>query len=99
MDDKFTKFITYTKKLYKKAYGEPLTFTTFDNMLSTHQETIMRLGIEKQFFGIDNNDIDSLVILSHLYYLKTLNKLPALDKLYNGYLNDDYTIIKVANVV
>lgn len=88
----FYKFISFVKRSYKVTFNEELKFPKFDEITWYHQETIIRLGIESKFFDIVN-DIDSIVMLSHLQYLCHKDTIIDIKQLYQNYMNNDTNIM------
>ncbi len=88
----FYKFISFVKRSYKASFNEELKFPKFNDITRYHQESMMRLGIEAKFFDIVD-DIDSIVMLSHLIYLHHNDTIINIKQLYENYINDDADIM------
>lgn len=94
MSEKFNSFISFVKKAFKETYKTEINFPTFSNMAPSHQEYILRSSIETKFFEIEE-DIDSIVMLSHLNYLKYHFLVDSVSVLYSKYKSNDYDLRNV----
>lgn len=88
MSDKFNSFIRFVKKAFKETYKTEIKFPTFTTMSPSHQEYILRSGIETKFFEIEN-DYDSILMLSHLNYLHFHFLVDSVSDLYSKYKSND----------
>ncbi len=96
MNSKYIDFIGYVKKTYKKDFGVNLVFPKFNEMKKYHTETLMRIGIESKFFDIED-DIDSLVNITHLHFLSFNFLIKPIDELYKCFKSNADSIVYNGN--
>ena len=94
MTTDFKGFVKFVKTEYVERHKVQIIFPSFDEMTSYHQEFIMRSKIEAKYFDIED-DIDSLIVLSHIDLLGRKWLLPRISELDKMYKEHIFNCIKI----